>query len=60
MSPALQVDSLPLSHQGFPYNIPRIVKFTETESMWVNARGQEVGAGGREFQLRKVKNPGDG
>ena len=42
--PALQVDSLPLSHQGFPYKVSRIVKCIETESMWVNPRGQGVGS----------------
>ena len=44
VSPALQVDSLPLSHQGFPYKVSRIVKFIETERMWVNPRGQGVGS----------------
>ena len=48
------------SRQEYWSKVPRIVKFIETESMWVNARGQEVGSVGREFQLRKVKNPGDG
>jgi len=48
------------SRQEYWSKVPRIVKFIETESMWVNARGQKVGSVGREFQLRKVKNPGDG
>ena len=52
------------------YRVPRIVKFIESENIWVDTRSWEVEVGGKgngelvfngkSFSLGKLKNSGDG
>ena len=60
-SPAVQADSLPLSHQGSQLNeVPRIVRFLETESRAVVLRGWRAGENRALFNGYRVSVLQDG
>ena len=55
-----QVDCLPLKYLGSPHDIPRVVKFIETESRMVFSRERGIRSlMGAEFEFEKTKSSVD-